>query len=162
MLGYLPTLKGRNKWRVTRNNISTGQLVLVGDAEDMSSREAYRLGRVHRVHPQWRNGKELVRRAIVAVLKDCGDGTNKIEYVLRDNIKNCSCIIFYCFLSCVFIFVFPRALLTFLCFIKSVILYQRKTWPLAYVLSHLFLYLLHVYMNVNDDGELPSKRTLYT
>ena len=52
MLGYLPTLKGRNKWRVTRNNISTDQLVLVGDAEDISSREAYRLGRVHRVHPQ--------------------------------------------------------------------------------------------------------------
>ena len=115
MQGYLPTLQGRNKWRVTRNNISTGQLVLVGDAGDISSRGAYRLGGVHRVHPQWRNGKELVRRATVAVLKDCGDGTNKIEYILRD-ISNCSCIIFYCILSCVFIFVFPRALLTFLCF----------------------------------------------
>ena len=84
MQGCLPTLQGRNKWRVTRNNISTGQLVLVGDAEDISSRGAYRLGRVHRVHPQWRNRKELVRRSTVAVLKNCGDGTNKIEYILRD------------------------------------------------------------------------------
>ena len=84
MQGYLPALQGRNKWRVTRNNICTGQLVLVGDAEDISRRGAYRLGRVHRVHSQWRNGKELVRRATVAVLKDCGDGTNKIEYILRD------------------------------------------------------------------------------
>ena len=57
MQGYLPTLQGKNKWRVTRNNISTGQLVLVGDAEDISRRRAYHLGRVHRVHPQWRNGK---------------------------------------------------------------------------------------------------------
>ena len=81
MQGYLPTLQGRNKWRVTRNNIYTGQLVLVGDAEDISRRGAYRLGRVH---PQWRNGKELVRRATVAVSKDRGDGTNKIEYILRD------------------------------------------------------------------------------
>ena len=59
-------------------------MVLVGDAEDISRRGAYRLGRVHRVHTQWRNGKELVRRATVAVLKDCGDGTYKIEYTLRD------------------------------------------------------------------------------
>ena len=84
MQGYLPTLQGRNKWRVTRNNISTGQLVLFGDAEDISKRGAYRLGRVHRVHPQWCNGKESVHKATVAVLKDCGDGTNKIEYILRD------------------------------------------------------------------------------
>ena len=84
MQGYLPTLQGRNKWRVTRNNNSTGQLVLIGDAEDISRRWAYHLGRVHRVHSQWRNGKKLVRRATVAELKDCGDDTNKIEYILLD------------------------------------------------------------------------------
>ena len=84
MQGYLPTLQGRNKWRVTRNNIYTGQLVLVGDAEHILRRGAYRLGRVHRVHPQSRNGKELVGRATVVVLKYCGDGTNKIEYIIRD------------------------------------------------------------------------------
>ena len=84
MQGHLPTLQGRNKWRVTRNNICIGQLVLVGDAEDILRRGAYRFGRVHRVHPQWRNGKELVRRATAAVLKNCKDGTNKIEYILRD------------------------------------------------------------------------------
>ena len=84
MQGYLPTLQGRNKWRVTRNIICTGQLLLIGDAEDISRRVAYRLGRVHRVHPRWLKGKELVSRATVAELKDCGDLTNKIEYVLRD------------------------------------------------------------------------------
>ena len=47
-------------------------------------RGAYRLGGVHRVHPYWRKGKELVRRTTVAVLKECGDGTNKIGYILRD------------------------------------------------------------------------------
>ena len=84
MQGYLSIQQGRNKWRVARNNICTGQLVLVGDAEDISRRWADRLGRVFRVHPQWRKGKELIRRATVAVLKDCGDRTNKIEYILRD------------------------------------------------------------------------------
>ena len=44
----------------------------------------FRLSRVHRVHPQWRNRKELVRRATLAGLKDCGDGTNKFEYIRRD------------------------------------------------------------------------------
>ena len=42
------------------------------------------LSRVHRVQPQWRNGKELVRRATLAGLKDCGDDTNKIDYIRRD------------------------------------------------------------------------------
>ena len=69
MQGYLPILQGRNKWRVTRNNICTGQLVLVGDAENISRGGANRLGRVHRVYPQWRNGKELVCRVAVAVLE---------------------------------------------------------------------------------------------
>ena len=84
MRGYLPSLQGRTKKRVTRNNICTGQLVLVGDTEDISKRGAYRLGRVHWMYPQWRKGKKLVRRATVAVLKDCRDGTNIIEYILRD------------------------------------------------------------------------------
>ena len=91
MQSYLLTLQGGNKSRVTWNNIRTVQLIVVGDAEDMSMRGAYRLGRVHRVHPQRRNEKELVRRATVAVFKDCGNGTNKIEYILR--FKNRSCII---------------------------------------------------------------------
>ena len=30
--GYLSTLQGRSKWRVTRENLSVGQLVVVGDA----------------------------------------------------------------------------------------------------------------------------------
>ena len=43
----------------------TGQLVLVGGAEDMSRRGAYHLGRVHRVHHQWHKRKELVRRELL-------------------------------------------------------------------------------------------------
>ena len=83
MQGYLPTLQGRNKWRVTRENLKPGQLVLVGDAEDLSYRGAYRLGRIERLHPQIRNGKELVRRATVAVLGK-GSSESDVEYVLRD------------------------------------------------------------------------------
>ena len=51
MKSYLPTLQGRAKWRTLRNNLTVGQLVLVGDAEDLSKRGAYRLGRVHCLHP---------------------------------------------------------------------------------------------------------------
>ena len=80
--GYLPTLQGRNKWREIRQNLTPGQLVLVADAEDICKRGTYCLGRFHSVHPQIRNGKEIVRQATVAVLKNCGFG--KVEYVLRD------------------------------------------------------------------------------
>ena len=80
--GYLPTLQGRNKWREIRQNLTPGQLVLVADAEDICKRGTYRLGRIHSVHPQIRKGKEIVRRATLAVLKNSGSG--KVEYVLRD------------------------------------------------------------------------------
>ena len=70
MQDNLPTLQDRNKWGVTRNDICTGQWVLVGDAEYILRRRAYRLDRVHWVHPQWRKGKKLVRRATVATLKN--------------------------------------------------------------------------------------------
>ena len=80
--GYLPTLQGRSKWRVARENLTQGQLVLVGDASDISKRGTYRLGRIHAVYPQTRKGREFVRRATVAVLKHSGSGD--IEYILRD------------------------------------------------------------------------------
>ena len=51
MKSYLPTLQGRAKWRTFRNNLTVDQLVLVGDAEDLSKCGAYRLGRVHCLHP---------------------------------------------------------------------------------------------------------------
>ena len=85
MTGYLPTLQGRNKWRVTQKNLTPGQLVLLDDADDVFHKGAYRLGRIHYVHPQVRKGKELVRRATVAVLsKNSTAGSCDIEYVLRD------------------------------------------------------------------------------
>ena len=65
-----------------RENLTPGQLVLVGDAEDIRKRGVYRLGRIHAVHPQIRQGREVVRRATVAVSKNSADGT--LEYILRD------------------------------------------------------------------------------
>ena len=59
MTGYLPTLQGRNKWRVTQKNLTPGQLVLLGDAEDVFHRGAYRLGRIHCVHPKFVRVKSL-------------------------------------------------------------------------------------------------------
>ena len=84
---YLPSLQGRNKWRTLQENLTPGQLVLIGDAEDLSYKGAYRLGRIHCLHPQIRRGKEIVRRATVAVLVRNSTENNsspKIEYVLRD------------------------------------------------------------------------------
>ena len=85
MQGYLPTLQDRSKWRVHRDNFEHGQLVLEGDAEDLAKRGVYRLGRIHAVHPQIRQGKKIVCRATIAVLKNTGSG--EIEYVLRDIAK---------------------------------------------------------------------------
>ena len=65
---YLPCLQGRNKERTLQENLTPGQLLLVGDAEDLSYRGAYRLGGIHCLHPQIRRGKEIVCRATVAVL----------------------------------------------------------------------------------------------
>ena len=39
MKGYLPTLQGRAKWRIARQNISPGQLVLAGNASDIAKRD---------------------------------------------------------------------------------------------------------------------------
>ena len=83
--GYLPTLQGRGKWRVTCQNLAEGQLVLVGNAEDTNKRGTYRMGRVNCLHPQLRRGKEIVRRATIAVLKN--SGSEEIEYVLRKGSK---------------------------------------------------------------------------
>ena len=80
--GYLPTLQGRSKWRVTRENLSPCQLVLVGDVSDIFKRGTYRLGRIHCVHPQQRKRKDLVRRATIAISKN--SGTGETEYIFRD------------------------------------------------------------------------------
>ena len=61
--GYLPTLQKRGKWRISRENLSPGQLVLVGDADDFSKRGSFRLGRIHCIYPEFWHGKEYVRRA---------------------------------------------------------------------------------------------------
>ena len=84
MKAYLPSLQGRRKWRTLRNNLVPGQLVLVGGA-DIAGRGSYRLGRIHRLHPQTRKGKEIVRRATIAVMGNNASG--EIEYVLRDLAK---------------------------------------------------------------------------
>ena len=85
MKSYLPTLQGRGKWRTLRDNLAVGQLVLVGDAEDLSKRGAYRLGRIHCVHPQVRKERDIVRWVTVAVLAKSPDsGKTEIKYILRD------------------------------------------------------------------------------
>ena len=59
--------------------------MLVGDADDLSYRGAYRLGRVHCLHPQIRKGKQIVCRATIAVLRrNSAAGSGMLEYVLRD------------------------------------------------------------------------------
>ena len=86
MRSYLPSLQGRSKWRTLKDNVVSGRLVLVGDAEDIAHKGAYRLGRIHCLHPQIRKGKEIVRRAMVAVIakKSTSSDSCQIEYVLRD------------------------------------------------------------------------------
>ena len=74
-------VQGRSKWRVACQNLAEGQLVLVGNAEDTSKRGTYRLGRVHCVYPQLRRGKEIVRRATIAVLKN--SASKEIEYIFN-------------------------------------------------------------------------------
>ena len=69
MKSYLPTSQGRNKWRKLKRNIVSGQLVLVGDSVDLLSKGAYWLERAHRLHPQLRGEKAIVRPGTVAVLK---------------------------------------------------------------------------------------------
>ena len=85
MKAYLPSLQGRKKWRTLRNNLVSGQLVLVGGADDIAGRGLYRFGHIHRLHPQTRKGKEIVRRATIAVMENNASG--EIEYVLRDLTK---------------------------------------------------------------------------
>ena len=94
---YLPSLQGRNKWSTLQKNLIPGQLVLVEDAEELSYRGAYRLGRIHCFHLQIRRGKEIVRRATVAVLARNSAENNfspKIEYTNQNLLRfNCFCFI---------------------------------------------------------------------
>ena len=70
------------------DNFEVGQLVLVGDAEDLTKWGAYRLGRIHCIHPETRKGREIVRRSTVAVLARNPDtGSCEIKYILRDLLK---------------------------------------------------------------------------
>ena len=71
------------------------------------------MGREQRVHPHWCKVKELVGRATIPVLKDCMDGTNKIEYILRDISKIAAVYNLSSFILRVFIFVFAPELLSF-------------------------------------------------
>ena len=84
---YVTSLQGRNKWRTVRPSLVSGPVgAIVGNAEDLAHKGTYRLGRVHSLHPQIRKGKEIVRRASVAVLakKSTAADPDKIEYILRD------------------------------------------------------------------------------
>ena len=86
MRSYLPSLQGRNKWKTQKDNLVPGQLVLVGDAEDIAHRGTYRLGRIHCLHPQIRKGTEIMRRTTITVIawESTSSDSCQIEYVLRD------------------------------------------------------------------------------
>ena len=60
------------------DNLEVGQLVLVGDAEDLSKRVAYSLGRIHCIDPETRKGREIVKCATVPVLAKNPDTSVKI------------------------------------------------------------------------------------
>ena len=47
-----------------------------GDSEDISGREAYRLGRVHRLYSQILQGQEVAGRAAAAVLVKARENLN--------------------------------------------------------------------------------------
>ena len=82
---------------VPTKNLTVGQLVLVGDAEDVTYRGAYRLGRIHSLHPHIRRGKEIIRRATVAVLaKNTVGGPWKDRVCSSGLVKNRSCVV--CFI----------------------------------------------------------------
>ena len=82
---YLPALQGRNKWREVAENLKIGQLVMVGDAEDIGRRGHYRLGRVVEVLPQIYRGRPIVRRGKVAVtVHDPGKNSYKLDHIYRD------------------------------------------------------------------------------
>ena len=105
MQGYLPLLQKRNKWRTVQHNLQPGQILLVEDSEDLSYGEAYRLGRVEKLHSQIRKVKEIVRRATVAVLsKKLGKDDPDIEYVYGTSRKSPLCdIVKYVLSLCVYL-----------------------------------------------------------
>jgi len=76
---YLPSLNVRKKWQKLTENLKPGQLVVLGAPTDIAKRRSYKLGRVHEVIPQFRNGKPIVRRSKIAIAKYDEGGNIKID-----------------------------------------------------------------------------------
>ena len=55
------------QWREIAKNLQVGELVLVGDAEDLAVIGKYRLSKIAEVFSQMHQVKPLVRRAKIAV-----------------------------------------------------------------------------------------------
>ena len=82
---YLPTLQISNKWPKIAKNLQVGELVLVGDAEDVAVRGKHRVGRIAEVFSQMHHGKPLVRRAKIVVTEyDSKNDLYKVEHIYRD------------------------------------------------------------------------------
>ena len=65
------------------NNAVLSGINLLNNLVEVLTR--FRLGRIHCVHPQVRKGRDIVRRATVAVLaKNPDSGKTEIRYILRD------------------------------------------------------------------------------
>ena len=96
--GYLTSLQDRKKWRAVKENLYPGQLVLVGDAEDIAKRGLYRLGRIHCLHPRLGRVKKLCDLPwqcwqITRVVKQERSNISS-EMFLKLPRFNCSCLLF--------------------------------------------------------------------
>ena len=60
-------------------------MVLVGRPGEVNKRGNYRLGRVARVHTQWRRGRAIVRRAVITVpVFDETTGKHQVTEIEKD------------------------------------------------------------------------------
>ena len=91
---YLINLQGHGKWRTIRDG-------------------AYRIGRIHCLHPQIRNGREIVRRATVAVIaKNSTNNSGQLNMFLGifqkllqcNREMNCECLFYRFILFCLSFF----------------------------------------------------------
>ena len=85
----LAYLKARNKWREAAKKLQVGELVLVGDAENISDRGKYRVDKTLEIFPQMHRGKPIVRRVkVVVTVYNLKSGTYKVDHIFRDISRN--------------------------------------------------------------------------
>ena len=82
---YLPWLQERNKWRERLTNLEPGQLVMITDPGDFSTKNTCRMGRISEVFPDMTRGKPFVKRAKVNIsVFDQSTDTYKVDTRYRN------------------------------------------------------------------------------